>query len=102
MPRAKEHDDRAIRGLRADGVHLGGELGLGGPQVEAGEGPERLPQRRGVGGHERGQLIEDPLDLRLLGRLRLAPGVAQLDRDERLDEQRLAAAGRVVDDALDT
>ena len=36
-----------------------------------------------------------------LGDLRLAPGVAQLDRDERLDEQRLAAARRVVDDALD-
>ena len=36
-----------------------------------------------------------------LGDLRLAPGVAELDGDERLDEQRLAAAGRVVDDALD-
>ena len=33
--------------------------------------------------------------------LRLAPGVAQLDHDERLDEQRLAAARLVVDDALD-
>ena len=37
----------------------------------------------------------------LLGGLRLAPGVAELDGDERLDEQRLAAARRVVDDALD-
>ena len=36
-----------------------------------------------------------------LGDLRLAPGVAELDRDERLDEQGLAAARRVVDDALD-
>ena len=36
-----------------------------------------------------------------LGDLRLAPGVAQLDGDERLDEQGLAAARRVVDDALD-
>ena len=50
---------------------------------------------------ERRELVEDPLDLLLLRELRLAPGVAQLDDDERLDEQRLAAAGRVVDDALD-
>ena len=55
----------------------------------------------GVRGDERRQLVEDPLDLLLLGDLRLAPGVAELDGDERLDEQRLAAAGRVVDDALD-
>ena len=33
--------------------------------------------------------------------LGLAPGVAQLHDDERLHEQRLAAARRVVDDALD-
>ena len=38
------------------------------------------------------QLVEDPLDLLRLGDLRLAPGVAELDGDERLDEQRLAAA----------
>jgi hypothetical protein len=50
---------------------------------------------------ERRQLVEDPLDLLLLRGLRLAPGVAELDRDHRLDEQRRAAAGRVVDDALD-
>ena len=50
---------------------------------------------------ERRQLVEDARDLLGLGDLRLAPGVAQLDRDERLDEQRLAAARRVVDDALD-
>ena len=50
---------------------------------------------------KRRQLVEDAGDLLGLGDLRLAPGVAQLDRDERLDEQRLAAARRVVDDALD-
>ena len=54
-----------------------------------------------VGRDERRQLVEDPVDL-LLGRdLGLAPGVAELDGDERLDEQRRAAARRVVDDALD-
>ena len=36
-----------------------------------------------------------------LGDLGLAPGVAELDRHERLDEQRRAAAARVVDDPLD-
>ena len=50
---------------------------------------------------ERRQLVEDAGDLLGLGDLRLAPGVAELDRDERLDEQGLAAARRVVDDALD-
>ena len=87
--------------LGAAGAHLGGERRLGHPQVEAGERVERLAQGRGVGGDERRQLVEDPGDLLGLRDLRLAPGVAELDRDERLDEQRLAAARRVVDDALD-
>ena len=55
----------------------------------------------GVDRHERGELVEDPGDLLGLRHLGLAPGVAQLDGDERLDEQRLAAARGVVDDALD-
>ena len=78
-----------------------GEGRLGGPEVEPGERVERLAQGRPVRGHERRQLVEDPRDLLGLGDLRLAPGVAELDHDERLDEQRLAAARRVVDDALD-
>ena len=56
---------------------------------------------RGLGADERRELVEDPLDLGPLRDLRLAPGVAQLDRHERLDEQGLAAARRVVDDSLD-
>ena len=100
--RALEQDDLGPIGrLGADAVHLGGELRLGRPEVEAGERVERLAERLGVRGDERRQLVEDPLDLLLLGDLRLAPGVAELDGDERLDEQRLAAARRVVDDALD-
>ena len=47
------------------------------------------------------QLVEDPLDLGGLGQLCLAPGIAELDGHERLDEERLPAAGRVVDDPLD-
>ena len=88
-------------GLGARRVHLARELGLGGPEVELGEGAERLAQRPGVRADQRRQLVEDALDLRLLGGLRLAPRVAELDDDQRLDEQRLAAARRVVDDALD-
>ena len=54
-----------------------------------------------VGADERRQLVEDAALLLVDGRLGLAPGVAQLDDHQRLDEQRLAAARRVVDDALD-
>ena len=82
-------------------VHLLGEAGPGRPEVEAGQRVERLAQRRGLGRHERRELVEDALLLGLDLELRLAPGVAQLDRDERLDEQRLAAARLVVDDAPD-
>ncbi len=82
-------------------VELSRQLGLGGPEVEAGEGRQRLAEFRGVGGNERRQLVEDPLDLGLGRELRFPPGIAELDGNERLDEERLAAAGRVVDDALD-
>ena len=58
-------------------------------------------ERVGVAADERRQLVEDALLLGLDRQLRLAPGVAQLDHDQRLDEQRLAAARLVVDDALD-
>ena len=98
----RQQDDLGpLRGLGAGPVHVGGERRLGGPQVEPGERVERLAQRLGVGRDERRQLVEDARDLLGLGDLRLAPGVAELDRDERLDEQGLAAARRVVDDALD-
>ena len=101
MTRAEEDDLRPRRRLGPDSVELGGELGLGAPEVEAGERAERLPQGRRVRPDDGRQLVEDPLDLGLLRDLRLAPGVAELDGHERLDEQRLAAARRVVDDALD-
>ncbi len=81
-------------------LHLRRKGGLGGPQVEPGERLERRGQRVGVGGHERRQLVQDPGDLLGLGDLGLPPGIAELDRDERLDEQGLAAPRGVVDDAL--
>ncbi len=52
-------------------------------------------------GDQRRQLVEDALLFRLDLELCLAPGVAQLHRDERLDEEGLAAARLVVDDAAD-
>ena len=90
-----------LGGLGPTGAHLARERRLGRPEVELRQRPERLAQGIGVGGHERGQLVEDARDLLGLGDLCLAPGVAQLDRDERLDEQRRAAPRGVVDDALD-
>ena len=45
------------------------------------------------------ELVEDPLLLGLCRQLGLSPGVGELDRDERLHEERLPAARLVVDDA---
>ena len=45
------------------------------------------------------ELAQDPLDLLALGARRLGEPVVQLDDRERLDEERLPGAGRVVDDA---
>ena len=86
--------------LRPDAVHLGGQACLGRPQVESGQRVERFAQLGRVRADERRQLVEDPLDLGPLGDLGLPPGVAQLNHHERLHEQGLAAARRVVDDAL--
>jgi hypothetical protein len=76
---AEEDDLRARRRLGAGPVHVGRETRLRGPEVEAGERRQRLPERGGVGRDQRGQLVEDPLDLLPLRDLRLAPGVAELD-----------------------
>ena len=45
------------------------------------------------------QLAQDPLDLLALGARRLGLAVRELDDVERLDEERLAGVGGVVDDA---
>ena len=101
VARGQEDHLGPVRRLRTDAVQLGCQLGLRRPEVELGEGLERLVEQRGIRGHERGELIEDSALLLLHGRLRLAPRVAQLHDDQRLHEQRLAAPRRVVDDALD-
>ncbi len=101
MTGAKEDDLGPVDGLGPHGVQLAREDRLGRPEVEPGQRAERFAEERRVGRDEHRELVEDPLDLRLLGHLCLAPGVAQLHDDEGLDEQGLAAAGGVVDDALD-
>ena len=101
MTRGQQHDLGPIRGLRPRRVHVRGERGLGSPEIEPGEGSQRLAQRGRVGRHERRQLVEDSGDLLGLRDLCLAPRVAELDRHERFDEQGLAASRGVVDDALD-
>ena len=63
--------------------------------------PRVSAQRPGLGRDVGRQLVEDALHLGLLGRLRLAPGVPQLDDHQRLDEECLAAPRCVVDDPLD-
>ena len=101
MAGAPQGDLRPRADLGPGCVELLRQARLRAPEVEAGQRPEQLAERPGLAGHERRQLVEDALHLLLLGHLRLAPRVAQLDRDEWLHEQRLAAAGRVVDDPLD-
>jgi hypothetical protein len=100
MARPEEDDLGPIGDLRRHRVELLGEPCLGGPEVEAGQRVERLAQGSSLRGHQHRQLVENPLDLGLLGELCLPPGVAQLDRDDRFHEERLATAGSVVDDAL--
>ena len=68
-------------------------------EVEVGHGVHESDERDLVladGGRE---LAQDPRDLVALGALRLTEPVRVLDDGERLDEERLARAGAVVDDA---
>ena len=90
-----------LRQRRAHRVELLGQACLAHPQVEAGERIEVRLQCLGAGCDVGRELIEHPLFLGRGSELGLAPGIGQLDRDERFHEQRLAAAGLVMDDALD-
>ena len=101
VPGGQQHDLESLGGPGTGSAHVRRERCLCRPEIEMSQAAQRVTQVHGVRGDERGQLIEDPGDLLGLGDLGLAPGVPELDRDERLDEQRLAAARRVVDDPLD-
>jgi hypothetical protein len=101
VARRQQHDLGPIGGVGPCAIHVAGEGGLGGPQVEPRQRIQRLAQGRCVRRDQGGQFVEDPGDLLGFGDLGLPPGIAQLHGDEWLDEQRLAAARGVVDDALD-
>ena len=97
MPRTEKDDLVTYRHLRApprprEGPARDGEVDL----------PDRLDERDeplGAVAHGDGELAQDPRDLVALGALRLTEPVRVLDDGERLDEERLARAGAVVDDA---
>ena len=102
VPRGEQGDRARRRRLPARiGIELIGEARPAEPEVEAGQGVQVGAQGLGVGADVGGELVEDPLLLRLGRQLRLAPRVGQLHRHERLDEEGLPAARLVVDDALD-
>ena len=96
---------------RAEQPHLLGRLD-GRAVPAAGQGPAgehdverscRLDERRQrvcPRAGRRGEVAEDALGLLALGARGLGLAVAQLDDLERLDEERLPRAGRVVDDPL--
>ena len=68
-------------------------------QVDLRDSPHQDANVLGALADRRRQLPEDPIDLLPLRTGRLGLAVAQLDDLERLDEERLARARRVVDDA---
>ena len=89
-----------------------------GPWCRAASAPPRDGRQRGRGRARRdtrrwrrclrrrvtddaAETAQDALDLALLFDLQLTPGVRKVDDGERLDEQRGAAGGDVVDDAAD-
>jgi hypothetical protein len=99
MARRQQHDLVAARHGRADRVHLLREPRPAHPVVEPREGLERRHEPLALAPDLRRELVEDALLLRGDRELRLTPRVRQVDGHERLDEQGLAAAGLVVDDA---
>ena len=73
---------------------------LGHGQVDGGSRFHRARDLLGSGADLVAERIEDAVDLVLLVELALPPAVVQLDDLERLDEERLTARRRVVDDPL--
>ena len=68
-------------------------------EVDLPDGLDERDEPLGAGAHGGRELAQDPRDLVALGALRLTEPVRVLDDGERLDEERLARAGAVVDDA---
>ena len=85
--------------LRPDGVHFIGELAPGKDQVQVHQGVIVPLNVLPVGRHIGGQLRQDALDLLLFLGLQLNIFVVGLNDADRLDEQRGAGGGNVVDQA---
>ena len=68
-------------------------------EVDLPDGLDERDEPVGAGAHGGRELAQDPRDLVALCALRLTEPVRVLDDGERLDEERLARAGAVVDDA---
>ena len=83
---------------RRGGVHLVGELGLGKNDVEAHEHVEVQRNILAVGSTVCAELGEDALDLGLFLRAELAQLVVRLHGRHRLDEERRAGTGNIVDE----
>ena len=80
-------------------AHVERQTRLGHGQVDRGGRLDRARDLLGSRADLVAERVEDAVDLVLLVELALAPAVVQLDDLERLDEERLTAGRRVVDDA---
>ena len=97
MPRAAKDDLVTYRYLCAPPRPREGSARDG--EVDLPDGLDERGKPLGAGAHGGRELAQDPRDLVALGALRLTEPVRVLDDGERLDEERLARAGAVVDDA---
>ncbi len=97
VARPEQHDFVALSHERAPPAAR--EAAAGDGEVERCGGVDERHERLGLCGDERREVAQDPGDLVALGDLGLAQAVRVVDRRQRLDEQRLARAGGVVNDA---
>src|SRR5512133_161676 len=99
MPRVLEVE--ALAEARHNAVELAGESALREDQLELRHGDQRLPDRIAEAAQAIGHLAQNAVDLApfLFGEADQL--VIQVDRFERLDEQRVAAGAGPVDDAVE-
>ena len=96
---AVEHvDRRRVDELRLDRVHPLGDRGARVREIELDVDRDVGADLRRFRADQRAQLGQDPRDLVLFLRAQRADAVVGLERFERLDEERLPARARVVDD----
>ena len=98
MPALEDVDRRLVDEPRLDRVHPLGDRRARVGQVQLDVQREVGPNPVRLRADQRAQLAEDPRDLVLFLRPQRAHPVVRLQRFERLDEQRVPARARVVDD----